>query len=112
MEPFAVAALGLAMGMTDLAIGRRVDRRASVVARDRFGERSRDYYVLAWYAFAGTGFLASGHAAVFWSGVDSFALLGTLRAALVVSFLIACTCLLAAGGHHLAASRASPHPKG
>lgn len=110
MEPWAVAAIGLVMGAVDLAIARWLDVGGS--ARGRFGERARDFYVLAWYAFAGTGFLASGHAAVLWTGAHEFALLGTLQAALVVSFILACTCLLAAGGHQVASARASPDPKG
>lgn len=112
MDPLLLGAWGVATGIAYGAIARRVDR-----AR-RLRDRAQDFYVLGWYALAGTSFMLAGYAAAIWGGTDDPALLATVRLGLVLSFVLAIAALLTAGAHFLAAERrrrrraGQPHPQG
>ncbi|HUR68594.1 MAG TPA: hypothetical protein VM370_05050 [Candidatus Thermoplasmatota archaeon] len=103
MEPVVVAAWGFASGVGYAAVAWRVDR-----ARWDPGRRgAQDFYVLAWWALAATGFLGAAHAAAIGGGFDDVALVTTLRLGIVLAFVLAVAALFAAAGHLARASTAA-----
>lgn len=93
MEPALVTVWGVATAIVYGGVGRTLDLRPRRAAL----ERAHDFYVLGWYGLMASGLSAAACGAVFWVGIDDFALLATLQLAIVLTFVLASAALIAAG---------------